>query len=60
MTKLSCMIIHFQIDDEKHFVDFHCCTTSLCKAVTVLIFKDNISKSRNAIKMVFSGPFLSW
>ena len=43
MTKLSCMIKHFQIDIEKPFVKFHSRTIRLSKAFTVLMFKYDIS-----------------
>ena len=46
MTRLSYVIQHFQIDMEKRFVDFHCRTISLCLALTVLIFKYDISEYR--------------
>ena len=59
MTKLSHMIKHFYIDVEKRLFSFHCRTKSYCKAFTVLISKYDISKVyKNAIKMVFSVPFL--
>ena len=59
LTKQIYMIKHFEIDMGKRFVNFHCRTIiSLCKEFTVLIFKYDISEYRNAIKMVFSAPFV--
>ena len=58
MTKLSHTNEHFQIDEEKGFVSFHFRTINLCKVFTVLTFKYNIGEYGNAIKMVFSAPFL--
>ena len=58
MTKQIYIVKHFQIDEEKRFVNFHCSRITLFKARTVLILKYDISEYRNEIKMVFSVPYL--
>ena len=45
---------------KKRFVDIQCRAIRLCKAFAVLIFKNDISECRNAIKMVFCVAFLLW
>ena len=60
MTKLSYMIKRFQTDVRKTFYQrsMSYMQASLCKAFTILIIKYDISGYKNAIKMVFSVPFV--
>ena len=56
MTKLSCMIKHFQVDVEKRFVKFHSRTIRICPKH--LQFSCDKSEYSHAINMLFSVPFL--